>query len=470
MRLLLAGLLLTCGCRQLLGLDDLPGDAGHDARVVLDADPSRLALTRVTPSRISEGIGSSSRPAVLVVEGMHIVPGATVEITVANGGRGFTVDSTKIQVSRDGTMLAFPMTVEPDATLAAGARLQLDVTVTQETGMGPVSKTLGEMLEIVGLDELTGSVALSPGVHEYSTVDASTLTAANPAGGPIMIRSMSTVTLGGITSVNGSGQTGGAGGGNGGAGGPAIGGAGQPGMGPGAGLPSGGGGSYGTRGGGNAPDPVGNPALPTLEMPNRGSGGAGGNANGTPNPGGAGGGGGGTIEITANGAVVLSTIQARGGNGTVAGADDGGGGSGGTILLRGASIQLQSIDVSGGLGLNAGGVGRIRIDAPGSIPAMDPPAYRGPTFDAETPLITTTAKPEISAHGQPLTTFSYFFTTAKGDQLRGPFQATFGSTGLATFTLDDSLFEGLDLVCLLVDGGEIERAESRNCVDIAYLF
>ena len=471
MRLLLAGLVLTCGCRQLLGLDDLPGDAGRDAREVLDADPSKLALTRVAPLSLREGVGTSSRPAVLVVHGMHLVPGATVEIAVQDDGRAIAVDSTKIQVSRDGTMLAFPVSIPPDATVAAGTSLQLDVTVTQDTPTGPLSQTLGRMLAIEGLDELTGGmIALSPGLHEYSRVDASTIAAANPAGGPIIIRSMSTVTLGGVTSVNANGQIGGAGGGNGGAGGPAIGGAGQPGVGAGAGLPSGGGGSYATKGGGNSPEPVGNPALPTLDAPNRGSGGGGGNGNGGPSPGGAGGGGGGTIEITASGALVLATIQARGGNGVVAGADDGGGGSGGTILLRsGTSVQASVVDVAGGSGLNPGGAGRIRIDTPGNIPETNPASYRGPTFAPQTPLITTTAKPAVTAQGQPLTTFSYFIATSDGTQTRGPFQATFGASGMSTFELDE-LFEGLNLVCLIVDGGDIARAEATNCIDIAYLF
>ena len=146
MRLLVVGLVLTCGCRQLLGLDDLPGDAGRDARELLDADPSKLALTQITPSSIREGIGTSSRPAVLVVHGMHIVPGATVAITLEDGGRGLTIDQTQIQVSRDGTMLAFPVSVPPDPTLAAGAGLQLDVTVTQDTPAGPFSQTARSML------------------------------------------------------------------------------------------------------------------------------------------------------------------------------------------------------------------------------------------------------------------------------------------------------------------------------------
>jgi hypothetical protein len=471
MRLLVAGLVLTCGCRQLLGLDDLPADAGRDARDLRDADPSKLALTRVTPSSIREGIGSSSRPAVLVVHGMHIVPGATVEVTAVGGGRAITIDEAQIQVSRDGTMLAFPVSVPPDPGLAAGATLQLDVTVTQDTPAGPLSQTLVQMLQLDGLDELSGgTIALPPGVSVFSQVDATSISAANPAGGPIIIRSMSTVTLDGMISVSANGQSAGAGGGNGGAGGAPVGGMGQPGAGPGAGLPSGGGGTYATKGGGNSPAPVGDPALPTLEAPNRGSGGAGGNSNGTPSAGGAGGGGGGTIEITANGAIVLASIQARGGNGIMAGADDGGGGSGGTILLRsGASVQAASLDVGGGVGMNPGGAGRIRIDAPSVPPTTNPPFYRGPTFALDTPLIVTTAQPAMSASGQPLTTFSYFITNADGDQSRGPFQATFGATGLSTFELE-ALFEGLNVVCLLVDGGDLARDESRNCIDVAFLF
>jgi hypothetical protein len=467
MRLIVTSLLMVCGCRQLLGLDDLPG-ASIDAREVRDADPSKLALTHVTPSVILEGTGTQSRPALLVVHGMHVVPGATVEIKVRGGFVVLPVDDTTIRVSSDGTMLAFPLTVPPDPTLTAGARLELDVTVTQQAGTGPVSQTLSE-LEIAGLDELTGlNVLLPTGVHEFSKVEATSVSVMNPANGPVIIRSRSTVTLGGTSSVSANGQAAGPGGGNGGAGGLMLGAPGEVGVGSGGGQPSGGGGSYGTKGGGMSPNPVGDPALASLDSPNRGSGGAGGNG-GPGGAGGAGGGGGGTIEITANGLVVLGTVTARGGTGVPGQADDGGGGSGGTILLRsGVSVTAAVVDASGGSGMFGGGAGRIRIDAPGTVPVTTPQFYRGPTLAAETPTIATTAQPMLSARGQPLTTFRYYFTSA--DQIRGPFVATFGSGGEATFEPEEPLFEGLNTVCLVVEGGDLERAEARNCIDVVYLF
>ena len=307
-------------------------------------------------------------------------------------------------------------------------------------------------------------------MHEYSKVEATSISVAgSPGGGPLIIRSRSTVTLGGTSSVSANGATGGPGAGNGGPGG-TISGPGQPGTGPAGGLPSGGGGSYASKGGGNSHDPVGDAALSTLELPNRGSGGAGGNSNGSPSPGGAGGGGGGTIEITAAGPIVLGTVLARGGNGAT-GASLGGGGSGGTILVRsGASVSAMLLDATGGMGQNLGGVGRIRVDSGSDVPEMSTPVfYRGPMFAADTPAIVTEAQPTWAAIGQPLTPVRYYFTTPDRAQLRGPFEATFSSTGRAMLLASDALFEGLNIVCIGVEGGDLDRAEARNCIDVAYV-
>ncbi|HEY5934573.1 MAG TPA: hypothetical protein VIU61_08060, partial [Kofleriaceae bacterium] len=319
MRIFVVALLLACGCRQLLGLDDLPAhDASVDARALVDADPTMLALTHVTPATILEGTGTEGRPAVIVVHGMHIVPGATVELSSHDlGGAPIAVDPAVIQVSRDGTMLAFPYTIPVESILDADARFRIDVTVSQRAGTDIVTRKLSELdgglpvLEIIGLDELTGgNVTLDPGVHQFSRVDVASITATPNAptrAGPLIIRATSTVSLSGTSSVSAIGKTAGPAGGDGGAGGSSLGGAGESGIGDGAGLPSGGGGSYATKGGGNSRDVAGDPALPTLESPNRSSGGAGGNGAPPNGAGGAGGGGGGTIEITANGKVDAAT-------------------------------------------------------------------------------------------------------------------------------------------------------------------
>ncbi|HEY5936286.1 MAG TPA: hypothetical protein VIU61_16660, partial [Kofleriaceae bacterium] len=164
------------------------------------------------------------------------------------------------------------------------------------------------------------------------------------------------------------------------------------------------------------------------------------------------------------------TIQARGANGA-SGANLGGGGSGGTILLRSAtSVTATTLDVSGGVGAGAGGVGRIRIDAP-QIPAMsNPPFYRGPTFAIETPTITTEAQPTWTLTGQPLTTFKYYFATADRTELRGAFEATFAPNGVATLMAPEPLFEGFNFVCVVVEGGALERAEATNCIEVVYLY
>ena len=483
---------LACGCSLIYNPSNLPTvnpDADIDAKLVADADPSMLTLTHVTPSLLIEGEGTGGgRSRVLVVHGVHLVPGAQVAVALHGGGTAkVTVDNTAAQVSDDGYMVAVPIVVDVDPDLDAGMLVRLDVTVTQPNGDSTIAKTL-DMLEdpagapvvqIKGLDELTGAaVALPSGVNEFSSVDITGgVTAATPANGPVIVRASSSVSITGTSHVNAVNKVGGAGAASGGTGQTALAAA-TPGMGLGGGRVSGGGGSYGSKGGGSSPDPVGTAALATLDLPNRGSGGAGGNLTVLGGVGGAGGGGGGSIEITAGGTLVLGTVEAKGGPGVNAGGDDGGGGSGGTILLRsGVSVMATAVSAAGGpaggTGVGVGGDGRIRIDAPTMVPSgTTPELYRGPSFLADTPLITRNERPSFQVRGARLRGFSYFFLNAAQTNMRGPYTLTFSPSGDGEFQLEEALFEGVNLLCMQVEGAEIadQRPEARNCIEIVYLY
>ncbi|HEY5934299.1 MAG TPA: hypothetical protein VIU61_06690, partial [Kofleriaceae bacterium] len=419
------------GCSLIYNPSNLPppSDAPIDMKLVLDADPAMLTIERVTPELLLEGQGDGgSRKAVVVIHGKHIVAGATVTITRHGGGAANLV-ADPAQIAEDGNMIAVPVSVMVDDALDAGQLVELDITVMQPVpGAGMVTQVIGDdepvALKIKGYGELNGAaVSLGTGVHEYSRITVTggiTTTNDNPAL-PLVVRAIAGASVMGTSSVSATNRTGVATGGSGGAGGTLTTAAGS-GEGLGGGMPSGGGGSYGTKGAGTSPPAYGNPAIPDFNAGvNRSSGGAGGNINVT--NGGAGGGGGGTIEISAGGTLVVGTITAKGGPGANGGSK-GGGGSGGTVLLRsGVSVAVTSIDVAGGMATdsNSGGLGLIRIDAPGTLPAQTTPAYyRGPTLVFDTPLVTTEERPALTVRGKALTDFTYYFAKADGTDMRGP--------------------------------------------------
>ncbi|MCW5807555.1 MAG: hypothetical protein KIT31_34680, partial [Deltaproteobacteria bacterium] len=199
----------------------LPPDA-PDAQIILDADPSALELTRVTPAVLVEGTGTGGgRAVVVVIEGRQIVPGAKVEIG-PHGGLGVAkilVDNDKVDVSADGNMIAVPVVVEVDPALGANDSVRLDVTVRQPGGEGEVVRTLAggpndePILSLQGLDELDDEDPeprqLAAGVHEFSTVNITTggLAAAANQAAPIIVRARGSITIGGTTSVSAAGRT-----------------------------------------------------------------------------------------------------------------------------------------------------------------------------------------------------------------------------------------------------------------------
>jgi hypothetical protein len=155
MRQFVAALSLTVtGCSLVYNPSDLPAvpiDAkpDPDAEIVLDADPTRLTLERVSPAVIFEGTGSGgSRKGVITVHGKQIVQGARITIAPHAGAVGdpmITIDDAATDVSDNGFYVAAPFTIEVNPALDAPARIRLDVTVTQPTGAGDVSQTLGEL-------------------------------------------------------------------------------------------------------------------------------------------------------------------------------------------------------------------------------------------------------------------------------------------------------------------------------------
>jgi hypothetical protein len=483
------GAFVCSGCSLLYNPSNISPavDASPDAEVILDADPTQLTLEKVSPAVFFEGRGSDGgRPALLVVHGEHIVPGAVISISAHGGGTVPTASVGTTEVAANGRMAAAPVVLAVDPTLAAGQTIRIDVTVTQPGPSAPIAATLASaspsedvpVLSITGLDELEGQdVALPSGVHEYSRVAITGNLTASDIAQPLVIRAQASIAIA-SASVSATGQIAGPNGHNGGSGGSGVLGApGSPGAGPGGGTTAGGGGGFATRGADGAAANTGGAAsgvasIPSFTLPNRSSGGAGGNGGLLGAAGGTGGGGGGTLELTAGGTVMVGTLQSKGGNGTTAASTQGGGGSGGVILVRsGVSVEAAGIDVSGGTGAGVGSVGRIRTDGP-NIPTTSPVAYRGPTLAADTPVITRSGAPMLTLFGERLKTFSYFVSDENSSNIHGPFNVTTSGASQNSFALDEPLFRGLNTICVLVEEAVLveEKPEARNCIELVYLY
>lgn len=475
------------GCSLIYNPNNLPpapGDAERepDAELILDADPSQLELERVAPNLVFEGTGTGgSRSALITVHGKQIVSGAKVSFAVHGGGAVtmIAVDDAHTEVAADGRMVAAPITIAVDPSLGDGQSVQIDVTVTQPTGSGDVARTLTELaqpagaavLVVQGLDELNAvdRALTTAAAHEFSQVSITGALTALDTTNPLIIRARGSITITGSAKVNAAGTTKGAGGNAGGTGGGILG-NGTAGSGPGAGQPNSGGGGFATAGGGGVLGGTssGDAQITTLGLPNRSSGGAGA-AGGAISSGGDGGAGGGSIEISAGGTISLAVVEAKGGTGQP-GANDGGGGSGGVVLVRsGVSVAATAVNVNGGTGLNAGSIGRIRIDAPGSVATTTPTAYRGPMFASATELITRQDDLVVTVVGQADRPIKYKIFNEDRTLVKGPFDQSIASGGSNSFTLEEPLFRGLNTLCLQVENGDIAN-ETRNCIDIVYLF
>ena len=486
---------LVGGCSLIYNSGNIP-QKQIDALVVdapFDANASQLMLTDVSPSTILEGQGDGhSRPAVLVIHGANIVSGAQVTIM---GASNIAVDNTQAAVSTDSTMLAVPVTAHVDPGTPSGNPIHLIVQVSQP---GATAQSLAGKLDLVPLDELKTATQPADGTVFSQIAVNGPLTVTAAGGSPVILRAVSSISIGAIVARGGdaSGSSAGAAGAGASAGGAQVakgsgnGGGnqgtdgssgvlgGQGGDGGGGGFAAAGGNGQGT--GGGTGGPMYGDDLVSTYASNAPSGGGGGGRNATLaglfGAGGGGGGGGSVVELTAGGDVTCGTIDVSGGGGAPGGSGTGGGGggggAGGVIVLRaGGALTCGMLTASGGAGGagtqgtqgsgGAGSPGRIRWDsAQGSAPAASPMPLRGPSFATQTPLVVRTN--HVALVGAAGKTFNVYVNDVAGAQ-----GLSFDGSGNAS--VDGALVPGYDHVCAVLPAGDYTHAESRECIDVAYL-
>ena len=467
MRQHLASVLLASalgGCSLLYNPSNIPmGTPDAADAPIADADPTMLVLNSAFPSVLYEGTGTGgSRPAVLVIEGAQLVPGNTT-VTITKAATAVKTpmivpDNTKLVVDDDGNRLAVPVTLAVDDGLGPTESIALDLTVSQDSPAGRITKTLSGAVTLQGLAEIkTGAgPTYIGGLNDFSIVNVTSGTFTASGTEPIVINSRSSLAFTNVTiNVNGSGKTGGPGGFDGGTGGSTL----VPataGHGPAPGAASGGAAGF-----------VNDPTIATLDLPFRGSGGGGGQ--GAATAGSDGGGGGGSIALTAAGTLSVGAINATGGT-PAANLNVGGGGSGGVILLRaGTTLMGGTMNVSG---TGSAAAGRVRFDA-GGMPTLANQAsyFRGPMF-VDPPSTVKTSTPSLSVSGTRLTSFKYYIINDTGQIVNGAFTGNIPDSGPATISFGssatDRLFPGQNQVCLVAGGGDAS-SNTRNCTYIAYV-
>ena len=479
------------GCSLIYNPGGLPGP-NDGMEVIVDADPSMLALMDVKPAVINEGQGAGGgRSAVIVIRGENIAPDAMVTITSQTNNNHFTVGA--VELAADHKFIAVQIVATVDDTLAPGSNNNLDIHVTQTIpAVGTITKDLIGMVAIKGLRTLDTFNGDASTLDElYSDVKLSgAITLSGNKDQRATIRSASSIMVGNLDASGKSAQNKTPGdGGPGGCKGGAPGGNGDcsPGAGQAGGMGGGGGGASfggdGTPGGGNNPGSagmkVGNATISTYDdfmgiTANRAGGGGGGGGGAVLTAGGAGGGGGGIVELTAEGDIMAGTITANGGTGsrgtTTLTDGGGGGGAGGAILVRaGGTLATGMLTAKGAGSMDTGGtgsVGRIRFDvATGTPPAGDPVPHRGPAF-AGAPVTVTTPNPSIMLTGSSNDGFKVYVIDHDGASHDQDTYA-FGSNG--TVTITPTLFRGYNRLCILLDGGARGTPEGEKCIDIAML-
>lgn len=475
------------------------GEMPVDVEIRADASPRDLEVTEAFPATIDEGTGTGgSRPAIVVVRGKHFVKDAAAELMVmvapATAGAA-TLDS--FEVAGNGDYIALAITAPVVTACNEGTSVALDITVMQNDGIGgTVTRMLDDAVSVRCLDELDNAPASANDLKDlYSRIAISgPLDFPAETADAAVMRSASSISIGGALDASADARNPGPGGGIGGA--AAGNGAGlRPGSSGGSGAGGGGAGFLvaGTAGG-NGVGTGGSPGAAIGDVwiskysENGGSGGGGG-GNGT-GLGGVGGGGGGTIELTASGDISVGAITADGASGATGGtlAGDGGAGTGGVVVIRaGNMLTAGSISVAKGAKVGNGGAssdGRVRVDAAkGSYPtglttcvvpfAANCNMTMGPIF-VDLPTHTTVQKPMIDLRGTPgddTATLRVFDKAGNVvvDSTTGTasYKPTFGGTGSAA--VPAVLKAGYNRVCVWVAGGIDTIAESANCQTIAYL-
>lgn len=485
----------------------MTADARIDMAPVSDANPAALTIEDAFPSVIYEGQGvDNSAPATLVIKGHHFIPGATVSISPATG---LTLGTP--MVAANGDYIAVPITIAVDGSQSTTG-VPLTISVDEA---GATTQMLAGKVTLQPLPTLTGSTLTLPLADRYARVSITGAPTFAGTAGPVLIRSMSSITCAGMsakgaapssTTAGGAAGPGGcAGGGQASGGGCAglVGGGGAGGAGGG-----GGGGGYGTAGivggGGAAGGAVGaahgSPVIvsyagTTADGADRnqsGGAGGGGASSTTLASGGGGGGGGGTVELTAGGDINCGAVNVSGGNGadatttlnTVA-AGGGGGGAGGVIVVRTESGTITNTTLTasggspgGGAGGGAtggqGGAGRIRVDTPGSLPTTAPTGvvHRGLAFAAATMHVSTTDNPMVTLLGTAGDVFDMYVVDSAGVEHFGePQNQTIDGTGMKTVVV--TLLPGYNRLCATLKPGTRNKDDVFNladkCVEIAYL-
>ncbi len=474
---LVVGSTALAGCSLLYNPNDLPkqADAMPDMEMVVDANPAALAITGVGPIALIEGQGDGgSRKPVSVIEGTDIAQtGVTVEIVASPGAPKvpmLTVDTADLQIDVYGHHIAIPVTVPVDIALLATDVIPLDVTVTQDAGGAPVSKTLSGILTLQGRAEWENNgpnvPALVAGVNKFSRVNLTMGTIAKMSG-PVIVEATASINIAAavVAEFDGTPTEAGPGGNNGGTGAASMIGTATTGaMGEGEAAGTGVAGAGGT----SATAYEGDDQLTTIDKgEKRANASSGGGGGGVPAlgiispPGGHGGGGGGTVAFTAGGNVALSnTISAKGSAGQ-SGTTAGGNGSGGIILVRGGGdVTTAMLDVGG-----PGPAGRARVDA-GGVRTTPGNSYQGPTF-VNLPLVFNEEKPTFEVQGAASKSFS--FIVIRGTAIESPPPLTMGNNGRAMITLPTPLVQGLNEICLLVEGAPA-ATYTRNCATVAHIY
>jgi hypothetical protein len=483
-------------------------DARIDAPPLADANPAALTVEAIAPTVIYEGQGvDNSPPALIVIKGHHFIQGATVSISPATG---LNVGSPVI--SANGDYIAVPVTAAISAT--DSGTVALTVSVDEAGAPAPVTMT---GVSVTYLPQLTGNTLALPLAERYSQV-AITASPSFSGSGRVIIRSMSSITCGtgtgGISAKGGTpattagagpaGPGGCAGGGQGAAGGCSgvIGGGGAGGAGAG-----GGGGGFGTAGfvggGGGAGGAIG-PAHGTATVVsydggaadgsdrNQASGGGGGATSfSTTATGGGGGGGGGSVELTAGGDILCGTIDVSGGVGhdatstlSTSSAGGGGGGAGGLIVMRTDTGTISSATLvaaggapgagaGGGAAGGQGGVGRVRVDAPGTLPTISTTGtlHRGLAFAATTPTTSMVDNPMVTLLGTSNDVFDMYVVDAAGVEHFGEPQNQAIESGMKVVQV--TLLAGYNRLCATLRPGTRNKDDRFNladrCIEIAYL-
>jgi hypothetical protein len=487
---------------------EMMADASIDAPPIIDVDPTMLAVSDAWPAVIYEGQGvDNSAQAMLVIKGAHFAADATVSVSPMTD---LTLGTPTISAHHD--YIAVPITFAISAT-DTGA-VPITITVNETGASAPV--TLAGKVSVQYLKKLTNPALTLPLEERYSQV---ALTGAPTFTGdltsPVIIRSVSSITCasngtgafnakgGSTTNTNGAaGGPGGCGGGDEGAAGgcanPLVGGGGST-----SGGNGGGGGGYGSMGqnGGSTGGVAHGSALilsyagtdATGTDRNQASGGGGGTADGIllPSGGGGGGGGGGAVELTAGGDIKCGAIDVTGGTGANAagtltgGGGGGGGGAGGVIVLRTdrGTITGAAMTANGGGGGNksgsgsnggAGGIGRMRVNAPGNLPAATPSGalHRGLSFASSTMPIYTTPSPSVTLLGAAGDVFDMYVVDGAGVAHEGePKNVTMDGSGM--MALQVTLLAGYNRLCATIRPGTRNLTDryslTDTCIELTYL-